>query len=116
MTVTTTRLNPLRRAAVRESLKSSGSSGQEPVLGLPSLVFWALMVVVTLKYVCFVMRADNDGEGGIIALGGLASSAAPDERRRRWLVLIGLAGAALFYGDGAGRCRASLFSSNSSCG
>jgi KUP system potassium uptake protein len=119
MTVTTTRLNPLRRAAVigalgvvygdigtspiytfRESLKSSGSAGQEPVLGLLSLVFWALMVVVTLKYVCFVMRADNDGEGGIIALGGLASSAAPDERRRRWLVLIGLAGAALFYGDG----------------
>jgi KUP system potassium uptake protein len=58
------------------------------------------MVVVTIKYVCFVMRADNDGEGGIIALLGLASAAEVDEGRRRWLVLIGLAGAALFYGDG----------------
>jgi KUP system potassium uptake protein len=46
------------------------------------------------------MRADNDGEGGIIALGGLAAAAEPDERRRHWLVLIGIAGAALFYGDG----------------
>jgi hypothetical protein len=63
-------------------------------------VFWALMVVVTIKYVCFVRRADNDGEGGIIAVLGLASSAEVDEGRRRRLVLIGLAGAALFYGDG----------------
>jgi KUP system potassium uptake protein len=84
----------------RECLKSSGEAGSEVVLGLLSLVFWALMVVVTIKYVCFVMRADNDGEGGIIALGGLAASAEPDEHRRYWLVLIGLAGAALFYGDG----------------
>ena len=83
----------------RECLKS-GNAGNEAVLGLLSLVFWALMVVVTIKYVCFVMRADNDGEGGIIALLGLASSAEVDEGRRRWLVLIGLAGAALFYGDG----------------
>jgi KUP system potassium uptake protein len=84
----------------RECLKSSGNAGNEAVLGLLSLVFWALMVVVTIKYVCFVMRADNDGEGGIIALLGLASSAEIDEGRRRWLVLIVLAGAALFYGDG----------------
>jgi KUP system potassium uptake protein len=84
----------------RECLKSAGGAGNEVVLGLLSLVFWALMVVVTIKYVCFVMRADNDGEGGIIALGGLAAGAEPDERRRNWLVLIGLVGAALFYGDG----------------
>ena len=84
----------------RECLKSSGNAGNEAVLGLLSLVFWALMVIVTIKYVCFVMRADNDGEGGIIALLGLASSAEVDDGRRRWLVLIGLAGAALFYGDG----------------
>jgi KUP system potassium uptake protein len=118
MTMTTAR-NPLRRALVigalgvvygdigtspiytfRECLRSSGDAGNESVLGVLSLVFWALMVVVTIKYVCFVMRADNDGEGGIIALGGLAASAELNERRRRWLVLIGLAGAALFYGDG----------------
>ena len=49
-----------------------GQCRDEAVLGLLSLVFWALMVVVTIKYVCFVMRADNDGEGGIIALLGLA--------------------------------------------
>jgi KUP system potassium uptake protein len=119
MTITAAARNPLRRAVVigalgvvygdigtspiytfRQCLKSSGGAGQEAVLGLLSLVFWALMVVVTIKYVCFVMRADNDGEGGIIALGGLAASAERDERRRRWLVLIGVAGAALFYGDG----------------
>jgi KUP system potassium uptake protein len=119
MTVAAMARNPLRRGVVigalgvvygdigtspiytfRECLRSSGEAGNEAVLGLLSLVFWALMVVVTLKYVCFVMRADNDGEGGIIALGGLAASAEPNERRQRWLVLIGLAGAALFYGDG----------------
>jgi KUP system potassium uptake protein len=119
MTIAAAALNPLRRAVVigalgvvfgdigtspiytfRECLKSSGNAGNEAVLGLLSLVFWALMVIVTIKYVCFVMRADNDGEGGIIALLGLASSAEVDEGRRRWLVLIGLAGAALFYGDG----------------
>jgi KUP system potassium uptake protein len=119
MTVAAMARNPLRRGVVigalgvvygdigtspiytlRECLRSSGEAGSEAVLGLLSLVFWALMVVVTLKYVCFVMRADNDGEGGIIALGGLAASAEPNERRQRWLVLIGLAGAALFYGDG----------------
>ena len=119
MTIASATLNPLRRAVVigalgvvfgdigtspiytfRECLKSSGNAGNEAVLGLLSLVFWALMVIVTIKYVCFVMRADNDGEGGIIALLGLASSAEVDDGRRRWLVLIGLAGAALFYGDG----------------
>ena len=119
MTIAAAALNPLRRAVVigalgvvfgdigtspiytfRECLKSSGNAGNEAVLGLLSLVFWALMVIVTIKYVCFVMRADNDGEGGIIALLGLASSAEVDDGRRRWLVLIGLAGAALFYGDG----------------
>ena len=84
----------------RECLRSSGEAESEAVLGLLSLVFWALMIVVTIKYICFVMRADNDGEGGIIALGGLAASAESDGRRRYWLVLIGLAGAALFYGDG----------------
>ena len=119
MTVAAAARNPLRGAVVigalgvvygdigtspiytfRECLKSSGEAGSEVVLGLLSLVFWALMVVVTIKYVCFVMRADNDGEGGIIALGGLAAAAEPGERRRYWLVLIEVVGAALFYGDG----------------
>ena len=52
------------------------------------------------EYVVLVMRADNDGEGGIIALLGLAAHSEPNQRRRTALLLFGLAGAALFYGDG----------------
>jgi KUP system potassium uptake protein len=70
------------------------------VLGILSLVFWALMLVVTVKYVIFIMRADNKGEGGIMALMALVVHAQPGARRARILMLLGLAGAALFYGDG----------------
>ena len=70
------------------------------VLGILSLVFWALMLVVTIKYVIFIMRADNKGEGGIMALMALVVNSQPDARRARILMLLGLAGAALFYGDG----------------
>jgi KUP system potassium uptake protein len=70
------------------------------VLGVLSLVFWALMLVVTIKYIIFVMRADNKGEGGIIALMTLVVHVSSDARRARILMLLGLAGAALFYGDG----------------
>jgi KUP system potassium uptake protein len=66
------------------------------VLGVLSLIFWALLLVVTLKYLGFVMRAENDGEGGILALLGLI----PLKARPRALVLIILFGAALLYGDG----------------
>ena len=58
---------------LRECLKAAGGgNASEVVLGLLSLVFWALMIVVTTKYVLFVMRADNDGAGGIMALAALA--------------------------------------------
>jgi KUP system potassium uptake protein len=71
------------------------------VLGVLSLLFWSLMLVVTLKYVFFVMRADNKGEGGIMALLALAQRAARGMPRLRWLVaLVAIFGAALFYGDG----------------
>jgi KUP system potassium uptake protein len=70
------------------------------VLGILSLVFWALMLVVTIKYVIFIMRADNKGEGGIMALMALVVNCQADPRRARFLMLLGLAGAALFYGDG----------------
>ncbi|HLO77777.1 MAG TPA: potassium transporter Kup [Magnetospirillum sp.] len=74
---------------------------QANVLGIASLVFWALIVVVTLKYVLFVMRADNRGEGGILALLALAMHSAHTDRRRMGPVMIlGLFGAALFFGDG----------------
>jgi KUP system potassium uptake protein len=72
----------------------------ENVLGGISTVFWALMIVVSLKYVLLIMRADNRGEGGIMALIALASSAVKENPRWRLpLVLIGCFGASLFYGD-----------------
>ncbi len=71
------------------------------VYGVLSLITWALMVVVTLKYVTVIMRADNRGEGGILALTALALRAGEGRPRLRWWILAaGLLGAALFYGDG----------------
>jgi KUP system potassium uptake protein len=71
------------------------------VLGALSLVFWALIIVVTVKYVLFMMRADNHGEGGIMALLALLLRTTGTSTGMRWLLMsIGLFGAALFYGDG----------------
>ncbi|MBX9943760.1 MAG: KUP/HAK/KT family potassium transporter, partial [Reyranella sp.] len=70
------------------------------VLGILSLITWVLIAVVTLKYVLVVMRADNRGEGGVLALMALASPRAELSRgRRRFYLMLGIAGAALFYGD-----------------
>ena len=69
------------------------------VLGILSLVFWSLMIIVTLKYVTIIMRADNRGEGGIMALTALVLRATHDPKRRWILMVLGLFGAALFYGD-----------------
>jgi len=74
---------------------------QENVLGLLSVIFWALVVVVTLKYITLIMRADNNGEGGILALTALVARGLEGAPRRRWwLVGFGIFGAAMFYGDG----------------
>ena len=70
------------------------------VLGIESLIFWSLIVVVTLKYVTLIMRADNNGEGGILALMALAQRVAPGNRLRAVLGLVGIIGACLFFGDG----------------
>ena len=72
------------------------------VFGACSLVFWAMLIVITIKYLVFVMRANNRGEGGILALMSLI---APEKgfnpgRNRKWLVLLGLLGCGLLYGDG----------------
>jgi KUP system potassium uptake protein len=76
--------------------------GRESVLGLISLLCWALILVISVKYLLFVMRADNRGEGGILALLALvAPRRGPPTRQRAALVAIGLFGAALIYGDGA---------------
>ncbi|MBX6321165.1 MAG: potassium transporter Kup [Rhodospirillaceae bacterium] len=74
---------------------------EDSVLGVLSLVFWALVIVVTVKYLTVVMRADNRGEGGILALSTLAVRGAERRGRGRALALtLGIVGAALFYGDG----------------
>ncbi|NKF21082.1 potassium transporter Kup [Solimonas marina] len=71
------------------------------IVGAVSVIFWALLLVVTLKYVLLILRADHNGEGGILALASLASrTAAGRPKLRGMLLLIGVAGATLFYGDG----------------
>jgi len=86
--------------AFRESLNASLEPTEASVLGILSLIFWAILIVVTAKYVVLVMRADNKGEGGILALLALAlRSAGTSPDTRRLLMLIGLLGASLFYGD-----------------
>jgi KUP system potassium uptake protein len=70
------------------------------VYGILSVIFWAITIIVTLKYVTLIMRADNRGEGGIMALTALVSRGLTDRRARWWLVGLGIFGAAMFYGDG----------------
>jgi len=70
------------------------------VLGLLSVIFWSLVIVVTLKYATLIMRADNRGEGGVLALTALVSGRlARDSRLRWWLTGLGIFGAAMFFGD-----------------
>ena len=86
--------------AMREALSHSRSGGEAElaVLGTVSLVFWALILVVTVKYVVFLMRADNKGEGGSLALMALAQHAIG--KRSALVFFLGICGAAMFYGDG----------------
>ena len=74
----------------------------ENILGVLSLIFWALIIIISVKYLVFVLRADNHGEGGILALTALVNPGGNPERfTGRWLlVLCGLFGTALLYGDG----------------
>jgi KUP system potassium uptake protein len=73
---------------------------QTNVFGAISLIFWSLVIVICLKYVVFIMRADNRGEGGIMALMALALRARHRPTQRAVVTTLGLFGAALFYGDG----------------
>jgi KUP system potassium uptake protein len=71
------------------------------ILGVLSLVFWTMTIIVSVKYVLLVLRADNNGEGGLIAMLALATTAVRDKPRlRRALMTVGLFGTAIFYGDG----------------
>ncbi len=88
--------------AMRASLLHFADDGVErwEVLGLLSLIFWALVLTVTVKYVMFILRADNRGEGGILALMAMAQRHTVTPRGRWIVALIGIVGASLFFGDG----------------
>ena len=89
---------------MRECLGSTHGAGvsHDNVLGILSLIFWALIVIISIKYVPFVLRADNRGEGGILALMSLVTSArgAKRDHTANLLIALGIFGAALLYGDG----------------
>ena len=88
--------------AAKASSQGAGTVAPEAVLGIVSLIFWSLIIVISIKYAILIMRADNRGEGGILALLALISpKRARQSRRRAIMVLIGLLGATLLYGDGA---------------
>jgi KUP system potassium uptake protein len=86
---------------MREAFGLTGLPLGEPtVLGVLSLIFWALLMVVTLKYVAVIMQADNQGEGGVLALAALAlRGLRAGGRRHRSVLVLAMVGAALFYGD-----------------
>ncbi len=88
--------------ALRECFATSLPATSANVLGLLSLIFWALLLIVSLKYLAIVLRATNRGEGGILALMALAfpPRSAETSRRRAFLIILGVFGAALLYGDG----------------
>jgi len=83
---------------IKAALSRMDSAGPEDILGLLSLLFWMLMIVVSLKYVTIMLTADNRGEGGTLALLELALRGVSGQNRW-WLILPGLIGAGLFYGD-----------------
>src|SRR6478672_6579305 len=88
--------------ALQQSLNATGGDRQAPeaVLGVLSLIFWSLMIVVTIKYVVLIMRADNEGEGGILSLFALVQRRL--EETPRWgraAIALAVMGAALFYCD-----------------
>ncbi|RDI29297.1 KUP system potassium uptake protein [Pseudacidovorax intermedius] len=73
----------------------------ENVYGMLSMIFWTMTIIVSLKYVVLVLRADNEGEGGLVAMLALASRAVADKPRlRNGMLALGIFGTALFYGDG----------------
>jgi KUP system potassium uptake protein len=88
--------------AMRAAVSHFEDGGVEAweILGLLSLIIWSLILTVTVKYVVFILRADNRGEGGVLALMALAQRSVENARLRWALALIGIAGACLFFGDG----------------
>ena len=93
----TSPLYAFREAAMAAAHHGGGVPTRETVLGVLSMIVWALVVVVTLKYVLLLLRADNNGEGGTLSLTALATRALG--RRTPMVVLLGVIGAAMFLGD-----------------
>ncbi|MDR9618634.1 potassium transporter Kup [Acinetobacter baumannii] len=89
--------------ALKESFHSAHGLGIQPenVLGILSIIFWCLMLIISIKYVAIVMRADNNGEGGIMALLALnLRKAKIADNKKIYMIAIGFIGASLFFGDG----------------
>ena len=87
--------------ALKQAAAAGGTLSSETVTGIVSLILWTLILVVSLKYAILIMRADNHGEGGIVALLALLDiRRAPAKSWRSYLLIVGLIGAALLYGDG----------------
>ena len=91
----TSPLYAIKQAAA--AVQADGRSGAEGIIGMLSMIVWCLMLIVTIKYVLILLRADNKGEGGTFALMSLAQSVAP--AGARLFLALGIAGAAFFYGD-----------------
>jgi KUP system potassium uptake protein len=90
------------QVAINSATPAGSSAAPQAVIGIVSLIFWSLIVVISIKYAILIMRADNHGEGGILALLALVSpQRAKQNRARALMVVVGLAGATLLYGDGA---------------
>ncbi|WP_347987845.1 potassium transporter Kup [Methylomonas sp. AM2-LC] len=86
--------------AVKEVFHDGLTTTAPHVIGVLSLIFWSLTLVVTTKYAIFIMRADNKGEGGIMALMALALNGSRNNKhKQKFIIFIGLLGASLFYGD-----------------
>jgi len=87
--------------AFKQAAQAGGTLSSDTILGVASLILWTLVVIISLKYAILIMRADNHGEGGIVALLALLDvRRAPPGSWRASLLIVGLVGAALLYGDG----------------
>ncbi|TWT39000.1 potassium transporter Kup [Blastopirellula retiformator] len=89
--------------ALRECFQEDHAiaASHDHVLGVLSLIFWALAIVISTKYLLFILRADNEGEGGILALAALVTSGDLQSENRRWIIFtLGLLGGSLLYADG----------------
>ncbi|HEY1412040.1 MAG TPA: KUP/HAK/KT family potassium transporter, partial [Rhodopila sp.] len=92
--------SPLYAFKASLQLFDAAATTSVEIMGVLSLIFWSLIIIVTVKYVILVMRADNRGEGGILALMALAQRVSVGRGVKNAIALVGIAGACLFFGDG----------------